>query len=293
MTLDWSDLQVLLAVCTHGSASSAARALEVDKATVSRRITGLERSLGVRLMQRRASGWKPTRAGERVAAAARAMHTEELTLTSDLVGQHGSPRTQVHFTAPLWFCAAVVLPEVGPFLAANPWLDLAVAARSRVLNLAQREADLAVRNRRPEQGELVVRKAGELGSALYASRGWARAHRYSPGSLAGQRLVGYPDRISYVPGFAWLEEARQSSAGLVRADDAQALAAAIAAGAGIGVLPCILGDREPGLVRLGDQVHRETIWLVSPTELASTRAVKVLLAFVLEVWRKNASALAG
>src|SRR5262245_53904795 len=67
--MDWDDLRYLLAVEEAGSASAAARRLKVDKATVARRVSSLERDLGVRLLDRRASGWRTTRAGDRVASA--------------------------------------------------------------------------------------------------------------------------------------------------------------------------------------------------------------------------------
>jgi DNA-binding transcriptional LysR family regulator len=196
---------------------------------------------------------------------------------------------------PHWFCAELLLPDLPGLIRDAPWIDLTVAATSRVLDLAQREADVAVRNRRPEQGEFVVRRAGELGSTLYASRGYAKKHpRPEPSSAwSGHRFVSYPDRISYVPGFDWLDEVVASGAGITRTDDANSILSAVRAGVGVGVLPCVLGDRDRELVRLGDEVRRETIWLASPTEAASTRAVKVVLGFVADVFKRNARVLVG
>src|SRR5262245_7654621 len=110
--VDWTELRYLLAVADAGSASAAARVLGVDKATVSRRISALERSLGLRLMVRRAAGWRPTRAGDRVATAARSMDATVRGLVGDLVGRHGSPRAAVSITAPHWFCRRLLLPSV-------------------------------------------------------------------------------------------------------------------------------------------------------------------------------------
>ncbi len=79
----------------------------------------------------------------------------------------------------------------------------------------------------------------------------------------------------------------------MRVDDAFAIAAAIRAGAGIGVIPSFLGDRDPLLRRVTDEYHRETIWLVAPVELARTLAVKRVFAFVAESFAVNALALRG
>jgi DNA-binding transcriptional LysR family regulator len=293
--LDWDDLRFLLAIRESGSASSAARKLGVDKATVARRVTNLEKQLGVRLLLRRATGWQSSAAGERAARVAREIDRRISELRSDYASEHGSPRTPVTVTAPHWFCTELLLPALPALLEEGPWLDVSIAATSRVLNLPQREADVALRNARPEHGEFVVRRAGELGSALYASKTYAKRHPVpqSRDGWARHRVVGYPDRVTYVPGFRWFDEVGSQSHGIVRTDDAKALSVALKAGIGVGVVPCFLGDRERELVRLGDELHREAIWLVSPTEAAETRAVKMTSAFVAGVFRKNARALAG
>jgi DNA-binding transcriptional LysR family regulator len=295
VSVEWDDLRFLLAVCECGSASSAARKLTVDKATVVRRVSRLEQVLGVRLLIRKASGWSPTPAGRLTAAAARRINGEIIAVRSEFSDAQGAPRTQVSVTAPHWFCSELLLPELPRLIRDAPWIDLTVAATSRVLDLAQREADVAVRNSRPEVGDFVVRRAGELGSTLYASRAYAKKHPRStaPPGWSSHRFVGYADRLTYVPAFAWLDEAAGSGAGVTRADDAGTIRSAITAGLGVGVLPCVLGDRAPELVRFGEEVSREGIWLVSPNEAAGTRAVKLALSFVADVFKRNARALAG
>jgi DNA-binding transcriptional LysR family regulator len=295
LMIDWDDLRVFLAVCADGSVTAAARTLRVDKATVVRRVDRLEQNLGIRLLVRKASGWTPTVLGVRTAAAARSMSGALGALTSQLAGQPGVPRTTVTLTAPHWFCSELLLPASSELVREAPWIDLTIAATSRVLDLPQREADLAIRNVRPAHGELIVRRAGELGSAMYASRQLAR-RRADDGQdvdFTELRLVGYVDRVTYVPGFAWLEQAVGHARGITRLDDAQAICVALAAGLGVGVVPCFLGDRAKALARFGETVERETIWLVSPAELAGTRAVKVVSRFVLELFRRHADALRG
>ena len=272
--LNWDDLQFLLAIRSCGSASSAARKLGVDKATVARRVSNLEQELGVRLLLRQATGWRATAAGERAASVAREIDRHIAVLRAGYAAEPGAPRTPVSATAPHWFCTELLLPALPKLIAEGPWLDVSVAATSRVLNLPQREADVALRNSRPEHGEFVVRRAGELGSALYASRKYAKRHAVPThhDDWVQHRVVGYVDRLTYVPGFRWFDELGARSAGTIRTDDAQALAAAIKAGVGIGVVPCFLGDRDRDLVRYGEEIHRETIWLVEPARPVSFRS---------------------
>ncbi len=278
--MDWDDLRYLIAVALRGSASAAARGLGVDKGTVSRRIAALEHGVGTRLFDRRASGWTPTAAGRKALASARRVETDIAAMLADLGGTSETARVGVRLTAPQWFCAEVLLPRIAAFQSAERWIDLNLSARSRVADLAEREAEVGLRNTRPPHGEFVVRKAGELGSAIYASQKWMSGRPPIVGrdDVLKHRLVGYPDRVGYVPGFAWIDAALRGHAPL-RVDDASAIAAALRAGAGLGVIPCFLGDRDPELQRVTLEKHEETIWLVAPTELARTRAVRKVIAF--------------
>jgi len=291
---DWDNLRFLLAVHKGGSASAAARALRVDKATVSRRVAALEREVGSRLLDRRASGWTLTEAGRRVLAAADAVDVRLRALTADL-GAGAAARVRVRFTAPQWFCTEVLLPELGSLQASAPWLDLDLTASSRMVNLAERETEVALRNIRPARGEFVIRRAGDLGSALYASQSYL-ARNASPASrddVAGHPVIGYHDKLAYAVAFQWLNAMADRLGPVLRVDDAQAITAAIRAGLGLGVLPCLLGDREPGLVRVLDDHSLEPIWLVAPIELARTKAVRAVIGFVAGLFRRNAAALIG
>jgi DNA-binding transcriptional LysR family regulator len=292
--LDWDDLRFLLALSRCGSASAAARQLGVDKATVTRRLSALERAVGTRLFLRRASGWTSTLVGDRLAAHAARAEADLGNVMAELAG-HGNLRARVRLTAPLWFCTAILVPHVPELRRRVPWLDLDLSATSRMANLSEREAEVALRNRRPESGDLHVRKAGVLGSALYAARSLVGSDVSvdGPDDVGALPVVGYLDRLTYVPGLDWFNGIRTADRPVLRLDDAQALLSAIAEGLGIGVLPCAIGNREPGLTRLSRHVSHEDIWLVVTEEDARTRAVRVVTDFVAEVFRRNSRALAG
>lgn len=293
--LDWDNLRILLAVDTAGSVSSAAKVLGIDKATIVRHLSTLEQVIGVRLVDRRARGWRATEAGRRLIQAAHTIETNLTDTLADLAGRGGIVRPSVRLTAPLWFCSEVLMPRFDALIAAAPWLDLDITAGSRMLNLAQREAEIALRNTRPRTGDFVVRKVGELGSALYATSRYLtdRPSVTCRLDLTDHRFAAYTSAISYVPGFRWLEEMADQVVIGVRADDAHALCAAVKSGTCVAVLPCFLGDREPSLQRILGERHLETIWLVAPSDLARSRPARAVARFVAQAFSKSAIELRG
>jgi DNA-binding transcriptional LysR family regulator len=58
--MNWDDLKIALAIAQQGSLNAAARVLGTTQPTVSRRLDGLERRIGVKLFERAASGLSPT-----------------------------------------------------------------------------------------------------------------------------------------------------------------------------------------------------------------------------------------
>lgn len=165
-----------MAVARSGSFSAAARALETDPSTVSRRVGALERELGRSLFERTARGLLPTRhGGEMVEAAAgveRAMHvlSDAARRTErDVVG-----RVRVTLTESL--AQYVVIPTaLGPLLAAHPRLELELLTSEDAKDLVRQEADIAVRFFRTPRGELVGRRVAKLTLAILASRSLARS----------------------------------------------------------------------------------------------------------------------
>jgi DNA-binding transcriptional LysR family regulator len=293
--MDWDDLRYLIAVAERGSATAAARGLGVDKGTVSRRLTALEHATGARLFDRKSSGWTPTTAGRKVLGTARKLDAGVAALLADLGGVGDTTRVSVRLTAPQWFCTEVLLPRIAAFQGTERWIDLNLSARSRVADLAEREAEIGLRNVRPARGEYVVKKAGDLGMSIYASRKWlaGRPPIVSQEDVLKERLVGFPDHFTYGKGFAWVDAGLNGRVPVLRVDDASSIAVALRAGAGLGVIPCLMGDRDPELVRVLDEIHVETIWLVAPVELARTRAVRKVIAFVAAAFAANARELRG
>lgn len=195
--MDWDDLRVFLAVARRESLSAAGKALRIDPATVGRRISRLEDSLGARLFVKSPQGYALTETGARLVPRAEA--AEAALRGLDEVAETPEGLTgQIRLGAPDG-CANYLLPQVlAQMCDRHPGLEVQLVALPRVFNLSKREADMAIGVSRPEAGRLVVQKLTDYRLHLAASRHYLAAHPpiASRGDLKAHRLVGYiPDMI--------------------------------------------------------------------------------------------------
>ncbi len=169
-TWQWDDVRFFLAVARAGSLSGAARVLRVGHMTVGRRIALFEKRLGVTLFSRTPDGFVTTSTGEAILRQCTAMETAALDLERVAAGRDSLVKGSVRVTTTEALAHHVVAPAIAAVRRAHPELRVDLVAGVRSLDIARREADLAIRFARPQASELVCRKLGEVGFSLYASQ---------------------------------------------------------------------------------------------------------------------------
>jgi DNA-binding transcriptional LysR family regulator len=277
--VEWGDLAYLLAVARTSSLSAAARQLDVSTSTVARRLTVLERDLGLRLLDRRADGVRLTLHGTRVVALAGAVRDDvaslERTVTTLREGEWSEP---VRVTATEFVVSDVLAPALPRLWRRDPRarVDLVVAAN--VVSLAQREADVAIRMAQPVGESLVARRLPAVRLALYASRTYLAGRSPASLDLARERFLLYDDTYGRIPEVTWLHGAQLSHAARVRTGSTRALLRAAAAGAGIALLPTAFAARDDALVEIPapHPIPPRTPWLVFHRDLRAARPVRVV-----------------
>ncbi|MBZ4420367.1 LysR family transcriptional regulator [Myxococcus sp. RHSTA-1-4] len=295
--MDWNDLRYLLAVHEGGSLAAAARKLRVDAATVGRRLAALERSVGVRLLEKAPGGMRLTVAGEQAVQAARHIDETATTLERQLAGADVQVSGSVRVTAPETVVSHVLAPHLPAWHERHPALRLELLAATQVLNLSRREADVAVRLFRPQEPTtLTVRKLGELSLALYGSRTYVRRHgRPRLDALREHVLLGYDETLAQTPEQQWLERAGDGALFALRSNSRYALLEAARNGLGLTVLPCYLADGVPGLVRLSrvDDLPRREVWLAVHPDLQHASRVRAAIDLLVEVFQQEGARLRG
>src|SRR5437899_2535068 len=169
--LDWEDVRYFVALARHGTLSATARALRVNHATVARHTSSLETLIGRALFDRRAKGYVLTSEGNAVLKEANAMDEAALSVLRRLdAGTELSGL--VRLTAGRVLAERFLIDRLSAFHERYPAIDLEVIGGSRVMSLAKREADVALRFGSPKDSELIARRVATITFGLYASSGY-------------------------------------------------------------------------------------------------------------------------
>lgn len=290
---DWSDYQAFLAIARAGQLARAAQVMGVDATTMGRRLRRLEARLGATLFEQTREGQVLTEAGEALLARVEAMAQAAAGIGEGAEGSgglSGTLRISVSEGFGTWF-----LPPLLPdFARAHPALTIDLVASSGFLSPSKREADIAVTLSRPKAGPVIARKLSDYALRLYASRPYL-ADAGMPARAAdlaqGHRLVGYIPDLLYAPELRYLDELHPGLAATLRSSSINAQHRLVAAGAGMGVLPCFIGDADPVLVPvLPERRILRSFWIVTHKDthnLARVRAGKDWLAEVVQHGRER------
>jgi len=290
----WDDARFFLAVQRTGSLSAAARQLGVNQSTVGRRLAALEESLGTRLFVRTAEGYVASAAGERLVAHAERMEEEAISLAREATGESSSLVGTVRVTAPDAFGAVFLVPVLAELHARHPQIELEIIAENRIFNLTKREADMAVRIARPREPHVVLRHAGDLANALYASKAYVSARGTPQADLAGHEVVAWDDAFSQIDEARWLAGRKGAKVALRTSSTIAQLRAAMS-GIGLAVLPCYLADPEPELVRViqPENLPRRQIWLAVHPDVRHAARIRAASDFIVEAIKARSAELLG
>jgi DNA-binding transcriptional LysR family regulator len=284
---NWNDLRLVLAVHRDGSLRAAATALGMDHSTIFRHLKALEKKLGVRLFERLPGGaYHATAAGERMAAAARRVEHETLSLDRDIAGRDRRPSGKLRVTSSETLAQSRLAPHLAAFRTAHPRIVVELVIDNRVLDLSRREADVALRPMRPTEGNLWGRKLSHVAWTFYAAPALIERSGgpiSSADELARLPLIGWGDGTSGIKAADWLARATPATAVVYRTSSLVNQAHAARAGIGAALLPCYLGDGDGGLARALAEPIAELateLWMVTHRDLRNTARVRAFFEVV-------------
>jgi DNA-binding transcriptional LysR family regulator len=286
MTEDWNELRLVLAIARAGGLIAAARALAIDHSTAFRRLQAIERALGHQLFERGPGGaYLATPIGQRMAAAAEQMEAELLTLARDIAGRDRRLTGHLRLTSSDTLAHRLLTPHLAAFHCAHPGIVVELLIDNRILNLSRREADVALRPVRPREGDLWGRKLADVAWTVYGARRYLK----KKGSLSTAKdlgshfLIGSEESGASILATDWFASLAAPSQFVYRTSSLVGQFNAAKAGIGLAVLPCYLGDGEPGL---GRALHKpiaelmQELWIITHADLKRTARVRAFFDIV-------------
>ncbi|MFI7483391.1 LysR family transcriptional regulator [Kocuria sp. M1R5S2] len=281
------DLLLLLAVVRHGSYAGAAADLGLNHTTVSRRMAGLEKTVGARLLVRSGDMWEPSELGRKFVAAGEEI---ELALGSLPLGpgdRRASLGGVVRALAPDGFGAVVMGRAMRRLLERHPGLRLEMINAARRAQTNPVGIDLEVVVGRPEVSRKEAFHLADYSLGVYASREYLAAHPpiRTPDQVQDHPLIYFVESMQDVAEldtprrhFARMRQGVGATSSLVHVELTRS-------GAGVGLLPCYLAERTEGLVRLfPEELHFPVeYWMVSRTDILRRPAVKAVITAILAV----------
>ncbi|CAG9172591.1 LysR family transcriptional regulator [Cupriavidus pampae] len=287
--MNWDDTRIFLALQREGTLRSAARVAGVDQATVGRRLAALEHALGATLFLRTSDGYVLTSAGESVLRSAEKMEKSANDLVRQAQGTDTRLAGEVKVTTTDTLALGFVIPAIARLHAEHPDVQVNLNTSTQMLNLARREADIAIRNQKPENPDLVARRLARWPVGLYASREYL-AQRGEPNdndAFAGHDLVMFqshatanlPSTLVGLP----IDAGRLAAA----VNSSLMLRALIRMGKAIGEVPVPMAERD-GLVRVlpdRERAKRYEVWLVTHQDLRHTARVRAMIDKIAESFK--------
>ena len=263
--MNWEDLRYVLAVAKHGSLSAAARQLRTTQPTVGRRIAAFEESLGVQIFRRMPGSLALTETGLGILERLERIETETLAIERSISGRDAGLEGVVRVTASEWFCARVLAPLSAELSEKYPGISIELLGEPRRANLSRREADIAFRFVRFDQGEIVQRRLARLAFGLYAAPAYLERRGLPDfaSGLEGHAVIVMRMEAGTVADVLWLGEVAYAATTALRADSREIQAHAAVAGVGLACLPRFIGDNTPGLVHLKTPtpVPEREVWM--------------------------------
>lgn len=288
--MNWDDLRVFLAVARAGQILGAARRLELNHATVSRRVTSLEEALGTKLFRRLTTGTELTREGERLLEVAERMEADMIAARAEIAGEGEAVSGTVRIGAPDGFGVAYLAARLGGLMALYPELQVQLVPVPRSFSLSRREADIAITVDRPTEGRLVAVKLVDYTLGLYASRAYAQAHELPDDreALRGHRLVGYVPDLAMSPSLDYAEEFLPGWQASFAVSSALGQVAAVRSGAGIGILHTFIARAHDDLVPVETIAPiRRAYWLVYHESMRPLRRIQAVTSFIQQAVERD------
>jgi len=283
---DWNRARAFLVTAEEGSLSAAARALGMTQPTLGRQVDALEEELGVALFERAGRGLVLTPSGLELLDHVREMGTAANKISLAASGQSQEIEGTISISASEAYSTYLLPPFLERLRREQPGISVRIIGTNEAADLQRREADIAVRNFRPEQPDLIARKLLDEPGGLWATPAYLDkvGHPKIADDLAGVDFIGFEptdQMVKYLTGMGLkvtLENFVISSA------NHTVQWACVKQGLGIGVMTHRIAEAEPKVMQAIPDMEpiMVPIWLTAHREVHTSRRVRLVFDMLAE-----------
>ncbi|KAA5803760.1 LysR family transcriptional regulator [Alkalicaulis satelles] len=293
--MDWDKLKTFHAAAEARSLTGAAETLNLSQSAVSRQISALEDSLGVKLFHRHTRGLLLTEPGRVLFEAAGEIAGRVALAEGAVQDVRDEPSGLLRVTAPTALGSIWLAPRLARFHEAYPNIRLRLLLTDHELDIARLEADVAIRPWAPTQKDVIQRKLMDASQHLYAAPSYLarKGTPQSEGDLDAHAFIAYgPRHLAPIPQLGWpLALGRAGKAPrepVAEVNTIKGVMRLCEAGIGIAGLPAYVARENPNLEVVLPEVSGPDFetYLIYPEELRGSRRVAAFASFVIEEARR-------
>ncbi|MCG8491293.1 MAG: LysR family transcriptional regulator [Sneathiellales bacterium] len=283
--MNWSDLRIFLAIAQEGSLRRAAEKLGVTQPTVARRLHQFEQDIGLRLFERDHDGHRLTPEGAGLLPDARVVESAALRVEQRSLELATGKNEIVRVAAGQ--TSAAVLSHGLHLISGGPTIELFVS--DAFSHQESPAPDVFLYHGLPTSVTGVTRRVGSVNVAVYGAQTYSH-HRALPLSLSELAILpwlGFTSEQEHYVTMKWLKNTMRDRPPVARLENTDLMAAAAAAGIGVAVLPCFMGDSHQGLVRLSGFIDtlQADYWTLVQQDFSNTPAIRKTITWIVECFR--------
>jgi DNA-binding transcriptional LysR family regulator len=288
---DWNKARAFLVTAEEGSLSAAARALGMAQPTLGRQVDGLEQELGIVLFERVGRGLTLTPSGLELLDHVRDMGEAAGRVSLTALGQSQALEGTICISASETYAAVLLPPIIAKLRKMEPGIQVEIVVANHASDLRRREADIAIRNFRPTEPDLIAKKIGDADAVLYATPDYIA----EIGNPTKPYDLRHADFVNMDHGGMMLKGLNTLGLGLTEAnfplltESYLVMWELVRQGAAIGILDAHIGDADPVVRRVLPDLEPLVfpIWLVSHRQLTTSRRIRMVYDFLAEELKRG------
>lgn len=275
---DWNKARAFLVTAEEGTLSAAARALGMAQPTLGRQVDGLEQELGIVLFERVGRGLTLTPSGVELLEHVREMGEAAGRVSMAALGQSQSIEGTISISASETYAAVLLPPILAKLRLLEPGIRIEIVVSNTASDLRRREADIALRNFRPTEPDLIAKKVADVDGCLYATQAYLDriGNPTTPYELRNADFIDLDHSGMLMKGLNTLGLSLTPTNFPMLTESYLVMWELVKAGMGVGILDAMIGDAEPLVRRVLPDLEPLTfpIWLVAHRELTTSRRIR-------------------